>query len=110
MDPKPLYPNMYHPKEILLNRDLNGRAKHYTRTERPTKYYIIDFGLSRKYKTDDAPFLEPVIRGGDKTVPEFKNSDAPCNPFFTDVYCVGNTINEKFLQVRVTMTKRYYMS
>ena len=100
MDPRPLYPNMYHPIVKRRNRNFEGQAKHYTRTARPTKYYIIDFGISRKYKPSDAPFLEPIIRGGDKSVPEFQSSmDGICDPFPTDVYFIGSAVNQKLLQV-----------
>ncbi|KAI0786629.1 hypothetical protein C8Q75DRAFT_808160 [Abortiporus biennis] len=49
-----------------------GEAKHYTRTAHPTKYYIIDFGLSRQYDPRNGPPLELPIPGGDKSVQEFK--------------------------------------
>jgi hypothetical protein len=70
-------------------------AKLYTRTQRLPKYYLIDFGISRKYSTQVLPPLEPPILGGDKTVPEFEildsdeNSPKPSNPFPIDVYYLG---------------------
>ncbi|KAI0930004.1 hypothetical protein AcW1_008785 [Taiwanofungus camphoratus] len=98
MDPRPLYPDMYHPRLVLRTRDIKWRAKHYTRTVRPTKYYLIDFGLSRKYNLDNGPPREDPIWGGDRTVPEFQQSHVPCDPFPTDVYYLGNMIREDFLQ------------
>ena len=100
MDPKPLYPEPYHPRVIEWNRDLSHPAKHHTRTTHPTKYYFIDFGISRKYDPADLPPKEPPIFGGDRSVPEFNRSDEPCDPFPTDIYYVGNLIREDFLQVR----------
>ncbi|THH17972.1 hypothetical protein EUX98_g9032 [Antrodiella citrinella] len=94
---RPMYPDMYHPRSTFKTRDGNGWARHYTRTRRPVKYYLIDFGLSRRYAADDVSPLEVPIRGGDKSVPEFR-SDEPCNPFPTDIYYVGNMIRENFLQ------------
>jgi len=98
MDPKPLFPKMFHPQAPRRTIDFKGRLKHYTRTDRPTKYYLIDFGLSRKYNPADGPPLEYPIWGGDKTVPEFHRSDDACDPFPTDIYYLGNMIREDFLQ------------
>lgn len=99
MDPKPTYPNSFHPIVTLRNRNYKGSAKHYTRTARPTKYYLIDFGLSLKYPPNSYPIALPIF-GGDRTVPEFQTN--PCgvyNPFPTDVYYIGNMIREDFLKV-----------
>jgi hypothetical protein len=98
MDATPLYPIPYHPCVTTMRRDYKGKAKYKTRTQRPVKYYFIDFGLSRRYEPDVVP-LEDPIRGGDKTVPEFQNSDEPRNPFPTDVYYLGNLIREDFTKV-----------
>ena len=98
MDATQLYPIPYHPCAGYMRRDFKGPAKHKTRTQRPVKYYLIDFGISRRYEPDVVP-LEDPIWGGDKTVPEFQNSDEPCNPFPTDVYYLGNLIREDFIKV-----------
>lgn len=101
MDPKPLYPRMYHPVMTQYTRDFKHLAKYYSRTARPTKYYFVDFGISRKYKPSDAPFLEHPIRGGDKSVPEFRPEVIRlCNPFPTDLYYLGHAISSTFLEVR----------
>lgn len=98
LDPTPLYPRLYHPIRDWRSMDFKTKPKHYSRTSKPTKYYFIDFGLSRKYEPDAGPPLEFPILGGDKTVPEFQNSDEACNPFPTDIYYLGNLIREDFLQ------------
>lgn len=100
MDPKPVFPQMYHPRYDRKTIDFSGKAKYYTRTARPTKYFFIDFGLSRKYDPRDMPPVEIPIHGGDKSVPEFADSSEPVNPFPTDIYYLGNLIREDFLQVR----------
>ncbi|KII92697.1 hypothetical protein PLICRDRAFT_103575 [Plicaturopsis crispa FD-325 SS-3] len=100
MDATPLYPVPYHPFDLSMKRDYSGTAKHFTRTQRPVKYYIIDFGISRRYKPEDGPPLEDPIYGGDKTVPEFQKSLDPCDPFPTDIYYLGNMIREHFLNER----------
>ena len=101
MDPSQLYPDGYHPRKVNRTRDFKGKARHFTRTQRPPKYYLIDFGISRKYNPADGPPLEDPILGGDKTVPEYNRSDDPCDPFPVDVYYAGNLLRRDFLDVRV---------
>jgi serine/threonine protein kinase len=98
MDATPLFPVPYHPFETDRTRDYNGKVKHYTRTQRPVNYYITDFGISRRYSAENVAPLEEPIWGGDKTVPEFQNSDEPRNPYHTDIYYLGNFIRLTFLR------------
>jgi len=71
--------------------------------ERPLDhYYLIDFGLSRQYRARNASDLPP--RGHDiydGPIPEHRN-ERSCNPFRTDIYCLGKLVRENFMQVRVT--------
>ncbi|CCL99642.1 uncharacterized protein FIBRA_01662 [Fibroporia radiculosa] len=100
MDPMLLYPRLYHPINTHRNRDLTGNAKHFTRTERPPKYYYVDFGLSHKYDVDVSdPRVHPIL-GGDKSVPEFQGEgyNQTWNPFKTDIYYLGNFIRQNFLK------------
>ncbi|KAH7920626.1 hypothetical protein BV22DRAFT_1020849 [Leucogyrophana mollusca] len=101
MDAKDLYIDSFHPCQPRMRRDFKGEARHYTRTQRPPRYFFIDFGISRRYDASDTNPLEYPIWGGDKTVPEFQKSNAPCNPFPTDVYYLGNFIREDFLQAKM---------
>ena len=101
MDASEMYPEPYHPQAQNLTRDAANTARYLSRTERPTKYYWTDFGLSRRYAEDDAKPAELPIWGGDRSVPEFNaNFDIPRNPFHADVYCAGNLIRGDFLLVR----------
>ncbi|KAJ7151783.1 kinase-like domain-containing protein [Mycena crocata] len=93
MDSSPLYPEPIHPVNTLMKRDWSGWAKHLSRTQRPVKYYIIDFGLSQIYPPDQPRPLDPPGYGGDQTVPEFQ-AGALCDSFAVDVYCLGNTFRE----------------
>lgn len=88
-----------------MNIDLKGLAKaRYTRTERPTRYYIIDFGLSADYDPDKGETTDTPLIGGDKTVPEYQNNDdQPHEVYPTDVYYIGNMVRESFLQVRIPL-------
>ena len=101
MDPRNMYPKMFHPLSQGVSLDWKGLAKHYTRTQRPTKYYVIDFGLSEKFNPGDGPPSAWPVEGGDKTVPEYQDKDNSKrhNPFPTDVYYIGNLVREDFLQV-----------
>lgn len=103
MDARPLYPEGYHPFLPRRKPDMSGYAKHLTRTQRPVKYFLVDFGLSRKYAPEDLPPLEPIIAGGDKSVPEFATVDA-CDPYPVDVYTFGNLIKMYFLDVSLFAT------
>ncbi|KAF8134314.1 kinase-like domain-containing protein [Boletus edulis] len=98
MDPSRLYIDAFHPASPLMKRDFSGFARYKTRTERPPKYFLIDFGLSRRYDDSIAKPMEVPIWGGDKEVPEFQNSNAPCDPFSTDVFYIGNAIKKEFIE------------
>ena len=99
MDPSRLFIDAFHPASPLMKRNFSEYARHKTRTERPPKYFLIDFGLSRRYDDSIVEPLEDPIWGADKEVPEFQNSNAPCDPFPTDVFYIGNTIRKDFIEV-----------
>ncbi|KAF8519497.1 kinase-like protein [Hysterangium stoloniferum] len=96
MDAGEMYPKGYHPVHLSKSKDFRRYATHHTRTERPPKYYLLDFGLSRHYPEIR---LDAPVRGGDKTVPEFQGEGhkTPYDPFPVDVYYLGNIIFEEFL-------------
>jgi hypothetical protein len=87
-----------------MRRDFSGETKvGSTRIRTPIKYYLVDFGLSRRYNPEDGPPSELPTWGGDQSVPEFKAIDTPCDPFPVDVYCLGNSIRQYFLEVRTLL-------
>ncbi|KAJ6507289.1 kinase-like domain-containing protein [Mycena vitilis] len=102
MDGSPLYSEPIHPVKNTMKRDWSGRISHRNRTECPVRYYIIDFGLSRRYKPEDLPVRETPTFGGYKSVPEFefKNDEYPadCDPFPTDVYYIGHLMRADFTE------------
>lgn len=100
MDLAPLCSEIPHPVNGGRSYDFKRRVRRFTRTQRPVKYYYIDFGHSRKYAPDNNMPLEEILIGGDKSVPEFHGKDEPQNPFWTDIYYLGNLIRIGFLQVR----------
>lgn len=106
MDAAPLYPQHWHPIVDTRKRDMSATAEHLTRTQKPVKYYFIDFGISRQFTADDPEPMADPIQGGDRTVPEFEVSDEPCNPFPTDVYYAGNLIRQDFISASVHLVVR----
>jgi hypothetical protein len=103
-DPSGMYPNGFHPVKIDKKRNFKGKATSYTRTQRPPRYILIDFGLSRQYSTRDV--VDEPLRGGDKTAPEHRIQRSS-NPFYTDIYYIGNLVREKFVMVRVHIGRFY---
>ena len=99
MDASGLSIDAFHPVDPLMKRDFSGYARFRKRTQRPPKYYFIDFGLSRRYDPSLTKPLEIPIWGGDKGVPEFQGSNEPRDPFATDVFYLGNAIRTQFLEV-----------
>ncbi|KAI0041033.1 hypothetical protein FA95DRAFT_1501976 [Auriscalpium vulgare] len=99
LDPSGMYPNSFHPVKINRTRNFHWFAKSYTRTQRPPRYYLIDFGLSGTYDPAEGPPRDIVRRGGDKSAPEHRNyRDLPVvDPFPTDIYYLGNLLREDFM-------------
>ncbi|KAI9444379.1 kinase-like domain-containing protein [Lactarius psammicola] len=95
LDPSNMYPESFHPVVTNRSRDFRRRAKAYSRTSRPTRYLLIDFGHSRRYDPSKGHPLDEPLRGADKSAPEHQNGTL-CDPFPTDVYYLGNMIRENY--------------
>ena len=68
LGPSNMYPESFHPVKInRITKDFHRKAKRYSRTRRPTKYLLIDFGLSHRYDPGNQPPLVKPYRdsGGD---------------------------------------------
>ena len=96
LDPSGMYPESFHPVAINRSKDFRKRAKAYSRTRRPPRYLLIDFGLSRQY--DGSP-LDGPLRYGEKSEPEHQGRVTTWNPFPTDVYYMGSMVKLQFVQV-----------
>lgn len=74
MDAFNMYLEGYHPVETRRVRkgDFTKMAPCDSRTLRAPKYYLIDFGLSRRYDPNNTAPLELPILGADRTVPEYQ--------------------------------------
>lgn len=103
MDPSELFPDGFHPVALNKDRYLKGKAKHFSRTERPPKYYVADLGRSRYYDPVKGQPLDLPVLGADKSVPEFQGEgyNALHDPFRTDIYYLGNLLREDFLEVTI---------
>ncbi|KAJ7593381.1 kinase-like domain-containing protein [Mycena floridula] len=97
MDAAHLYDEPFHPVVPAYTRDLSNDSPRRTRTENPVRYYFIDFGLSRQYSPKDLHPKEYPPWDGARTVPEYWTG-CPADPFAADVYCMGQLINDHFLQ------------
>jgi hypothetical protein len=99
MDASGLYPTGFHPISPEDKPDFSGPAiPKFSRTEKAPKYYLIDFGLSKKFEEGEPP--RPTSKPGtDRSLPEYEDETKPINPFFVDVYCTGNLIRREFLDV-----------
>ena len=56
--------------------------------------------MSMRFSPDEPNPMAPPIIGADRTVPEYQaKTGVPVNPYHVDVYCMGNFIRQKFLNV-----------
>jgi hypothetical protein len=85
-----MFPEGYHPRKDLRKPDLSGPAKFYTRTQRPSKYFIIDFGMARRYEFDNDSPLEPTVT---------EKGVQLQNPFQVDIHLAGELLRQVFLDV-----------
>ncbi|KAF8901028.1 hypothetical protein CPB84DRAFT_1778282 [Gymnopilus junonius] len=75
-----------------MNREFTGRAKYYTRTQCPPKYYWIDFGQAVLFD-DEHPQLHVYMQ----TTGEGRESRL-YDSFPIDVYYLGNMVRTYFLE------------
>ena len=99
MEPTPLISHIPHPTHYTKSYDFKHYIRKRTRTSYPTRYFYIDFGLSYRLPPEDPSPRIHVAIGGDKTVPEYKDPHGLHDPYKIDVYCLGNIIQEHFMDV-----------
>ncbi|KAJ6502288.1 hypothetical protein C8R45DRAFT_1190870 [Mycena sanguinolenta] len=103
LDPRNMYPDGFYTGSFLYDhrkRDFTGRAKQFTRTQRPSRYYWIDYGLTGMFHHPEKPgtLQVPYVIGGDKNIPETKKNQLYADPFASDVWWVGNVIRKRVLR------------
>ncbi|KAI0249572.1 hypothetical protein BJV78DRAFT_1129390, partial [Lactifluus subvellereus] len=97
LDLSNMYPESFHPINMVRSRDLRHTAKVYSRTWRPTRYLLVSFGHSRQYDPANGPALDKPLHCGDKPA-EYKDGTTPCSPFLTDVYYLGDLIRTHYIK------------
>ncbi|KIM38851.1 hypothetical protein M413DRAFT_419793 [Hebeloma cylindrosporum] len=102
-----MFPHGFHPQAVMRRKDATGTTSYFTRTQRPTRYIIIDFGMSSRYHPNDVSPQEECLIGGDKTVPEFLKGQMYHDPYKADIYYAGNLIRTEFMQARLSLPSHF---
>ncbi|KAF7324698.1 Protein kinase domain-containing protein [Mycena kentingensis (nom. inval.)] len=108
MDGSHLYAGGFHPAIHHQDRRPDARdsiflfrrnAKHTTRTWKPVKYYLVDFGISRRYTDAQREHYihEPIIVGGDRAAPEYAPGVVTADPFPIDIWTIAHFIHMDFI-------------
>jgi hypothetical protein len=43
--------------------------------------------------------MDEPLPGGDESAPEHRSGQGLCNPFYTDIYYIGNLVRQEFMEV-----------
>jgi len=72
LDRRGFYTQEFFPWSPDTSPDLTTKVTPaFTRTQKPLRYYIIDFGFSKQYAPEEMSLSEPPLQGSDRTAPEF---------------------------------------
>ncbi|KAF9481587.1 hypothetical protein BDN70DRAFT_803046, partial [Pholiota conissans] len=113
MDANGLIPQGFHPMRPTYNLQANGPYKQrYMRTQRPPKYFWIDFGMSVQFSDSDTSFILSADLGNDRTLPEYQCLPSlhdyrvlhlvQHDPFPSDIYYLGNMVRRYFFDGKYT--------
>ena len=99
MDGDSMFSLPVHPiRRFSYVNDSNVIVPYVLHSQASMKYYFIDFGMSSYFPTD-APFkLVTGKLGCDREVPKLSD-DVPYDPFFVDIFSIGNVPHTKFYDV-----------
>lgn len=102
MDARSLYDEPFHP----FNQHLTLDGRHpirpkYLRSQRPIRYYYIDFGYAKWFREGDGTRMVTGTRAREPT-PEQLSGD-PYNPFKADVYQLGAVIRRDLITQYATL-------
>ncbi|KAF8885559.1 kinase-like domain-containing protein [Gymnopilus junonius] len=95
MEADKMFPEGFHPRRDLRKGDLSGPAKFYTRTQCPSKYFLIDLGMSRQYESGNDPAPEAAMVGEEVRMQ---------TPFQADVCLAGELVREIFIDGHPILT------
>ena len=68
------------------------------RSNVPVTYYFTDFGISSMFSSDDVDRVVTGSDGLDRDLPELSKV-IPYDPFKADIFILGNTFRQSFLEV-----------
>lgn len=88
MDARALYEEPFHP--FYQSRALDGKRPiypKYLRSQRPVRYYFIDFGYAKWFRDDKEPRTVVGFRAREQTPEQMEGN--PYDPFKADVYQLG---------------------
>jgi hypothetical protein len=97
MDAKPLYTEPFHP--FFQTRALDGKTPlypAYLRSQRPVRYYFIDFGYSKRFKEGEE---RKVIGWKAREQTPEQAEGIPYDPFLADIYQLGAIIRRDLIPV-----------
>ena len=97
MDARPLYPEGHHPVRRNYTPDSMHRISPLSRSDRPVRYYYIDFGLSVQFPPGVSPYVLGDV-GRDAEVPELSEV-IPYDAYKADIYALGNLFYKEFHEV-----------
>ncbi|KAG9111069.1 hypothetical protein FRC07_008113, partial [Ceratobasidium sp. 392] len=99
MDAHPLYDEPFHPFRQF--RSLDGKRPlypRYLRSQRPVRYYYIDFGYAKWFRREDEPRMVVGWRAREQTPEQVEG--LPYDPFRADVFQLGAIIRRDLIPVR----------
>ena len=99
MDARPLYPEGHHPVKRNHTPDGMYKISPLSRTDRPVRYYYIDYDLSVQFSPGVSAYVVGDV-GRDREIPELSD-DVPYDAFKVDVFALGKLSYKEFLEVSV---------
>jgi serine/threonine protein kinase len=100
MDSHPLYDEPFHP--FYQHRSLDGKRHirpKYLRSQRPVRYYYIDFGYAKWFRDPGDPRILTGTRARERTPEQITGK--PYDPFKGDMFQLGAVIRRDLIPVRL---------
>jgi len=99
MDADAMFPEGFHPTQLMYKRDYSGLADYIPRSTAGVKYYFVEFGISAHITGDDGRFFVGNF-GRDREPPEL-SATVPYDPFKLDIFIIGNMLRQNFYEVMI---------
>ncbi|QRV72160.1 kinase domain protein [Ceratobasidium sp. AG-Ba] len=100
MDKRPLYEESFHP--FHQHRTLDGKRRilpKHVRSQRPVRYYYIDFGYAKWFKDISTSRTVSGVYGKERAPEQL--AGAPHDPFKVDIYQLGAIVRRDLIPVRL---------